>query len=94
MAVCNRLHINSILKLFVDFFFLFCQSVEIDATQKSGASPESVAEDIYRALLSDEKDIVLAPIQHIAVQWLRLICPSIYFWAMEKQARKTKPNIE
>lgn len=65
---------------------------EIDATQKGGASPEKVAEDIYKAVLEGQKDIVLAPIHHIAIQWLRLICPPIYYFAMEKQAHRTKPT--
>lgn len=63
-----------------------------DATTASGASPESIADEIRKAILSEEKDVILAPILPIAVQWLRLLCPSLYFWVMEKRARRMQSN--
>lgn len=63
-----------------------------DATTASGASPESVADDIRKAILSDEKDVTLAPILPQAVHWIRFLLPSIYFWVMEKRARKMAKN--
>ncbi|XP_055316273.1 dehydrogenase/reductase SDR family protein 7-like [Sitodiplosis mosellana] len=59
-----------------------------DENTATGASPERIADDIRRAILSEEKDVTLAPLLPIAVQWLRLLCPSIYFWVMEKRARR------
>lgn len=59
-----------------------------DAATATGASPESIADDIRKAILSDKKDVILAPILPTAVHWLRFLCPSIYFWVMEKRARK------
>lgn len=59
-----------------------------DTSTATGASPERIADDIRRAILSEEKDVTLAPLLPIAVQWLRLLCPSIYFWVMEKRARR------
>lgn len=64
-----------------------------DVTTATGASPERVADEIRKAILSEEKDVVLAPILPIAVQWLRLLCPSLYFWVMEKRARRMKSSI-
>lgn len=63
-----------------------------DTTTASGASPESVAEDIRRAILCEEKDVILAPILPQAVHWIRFLLPSIYFWVMEKRARKMAKN--
>lgn len=63
-----------------------------DATTASGASPESVADDIRKAILRDEKDVILAPFLPQAVQWIRFLFPSIYFWVMEKRARKMAKN--
>lgn len=59
-----------------------------DSTTASGSSPEHIADDIRKAILSEEKDVILAPFLPIAVQWLRLLCPSLYFWVMEKRARR------
>lgn len=59
-----------------------------DTTTASGANPEHIADDIRKAILGEEKDIILAPILPIAVQWLRLLCPPLYFWVMEKRARR------
>lgn len=59
-----------------------------DSATASGASPESIADDIRKAVLSDEKDIILAPILPRAVHWIRFLFPSLYFWVMEKRARK------
>lgn len=63
-----------------------------DSTTATGASPERIADEIRKAILSEEKDVVLAPILPIAVQWLRLLCPSLYFWVMEKRARRMKSS--
>lgn len=59
-----------------------------DTSTATGASPERIADDIRRAILSEEKDVTLAPLLPVAVQWLRLLCPWIYFWVMEKRARR------
>lgn len=59
-----------------------------DANTATGASPEQIADQIRQAILSEEKDVILAPLLPIAVQWLRLLCPSMYFWVMERRARR------
>lgn len=94
MAVSGKNHSIDSNSDYSYVFLSFSSHSEIDANQKSGVSPEKVADDIYRAVLADQKDIVLAPIHHIAIQWLRLICPPIYYFAMEKQARRSKPTAE
>lgn len=73
-------------------FELFLLFSVTDATTASGASPESVADDIRKAILSDKRDVILAPILPQAVHWIRFLLPSIYFWVMEKRARKMAKN--
>lgn len=72
------------------WILLFIFHLVTDSATASGASPERIADEIRKAILSEEKDITLAPILPIAVQWLRLLCPSVYFWVMEKRARRMK----
>lgn len=81
---CNRLHLSRI--------FHFHWQPVTDATTASGASPERIADDIRKAILADEKDVILAPILPVAVQWLRLLCPPVYFWVMERRARRMAAN--
>lgn len=63
-----------------------------DTTTANGASPENIADDIRKAILSEEQDVILAPILPQAVHWIRFLAPSIYFWVMEKRARKMARN--
>lgn len=61
-----------------------------DAATASGASPEFIADEIRNAILSGEKDIILSSYLPIALYWVRFLCPSLYFWVMEKRARRLK----
>lgn len=63
-----------------------------DATTATGASPEHIADGIRKAILSEEKDIILAQLLPTAGYWIRFLCPSLYFWVMEKRARRLKPS--
>lgn len=64
-----------------------------DQTTAAGASPESVSEDILKAVLMNDKDIVLAPLHIRAVTYLRLLLPSVYFWVMQHRAGKLAASI-
>lgn len=80
---------SKITKLEFSILYLFWfNRLVTDANTATGASPERIADDIRKAILSEEKDVILAPLLPIAVQWLRLLCPSIYFWVMERRARR------
>lgn len=47
-----------------------------------------MANDILNAVLRDDKDVICSTIVPKAAYWLRFLCPAIYFWVMEKRARK------
>lgn len=65
-----------------------------DETTASGESPESIADDIRKAILREENDVTLAPLLPRTVHWIRFLFPNIYFWMMEKRARKmSKKNV-
>uniref|UniRef100_A0AAG5D639 Dehydrogenase/reductase SDR family protein 7-like n=1 Tax=Anopheles atroparvus TaxID=41427 RepID=A0AAG5D639_ANOAO len=61
---------------------------KMDASTAGGASPESTATSILRAIARDEKDIILAPIAPRVAYWLRHLMPPVYFWIMKKRADK------
>lgn len=65
-----------------------------DQSTASGASPESVSEDILKAVLMNHKDVVLAPLYIRTVSYLRLLFPSVYFWVMQHRAKKLAASIK
>lgn len=61
---------------------------KIDPSTESGASPETVAKHILKALLHDEDDIIIAPLIPRLAYWIRHLCPPLYFWIMARRAEK------
>ncbi|XP_058066468.1 dehydrogenase/reductase SDR family protein 7-like [Anopheles bellator] len=61
---------------------------KMDAATEAGATAESTAKNIVKAITRDEKDVVMAPIAPRAAYWLRHLLPSVYFWVMRKRAEK------
>lgn len=61
----------------------------MDQATEEGYSPEYVADCILKAVLKQKKDIVIAPFVPKCAIYLRVLCPSLYFWIMQKRARKT-----
>ena len=61
----------------------------MDQATEEGYSPEYVANYILKAVLKQEKDVVIAPFVPKCAIYLRVVCPSLYFWIMHKRARKT-----
>uniref|UniRef100_A0A182NM29 Dehydrogenase/reductase SDR family protein 7-like n=1 Tax=Anopheles dirus TaxID=7168 RepID=A0A182NM29_9DIPT len=61
---------------------------KMDAATASGASAEDTAQSILKAIVRDDKDIMLAPIAPKAAYCLRHLMPSLYFWIMKKRAEK------
>lgn len=59
-----------------------------DPATATGVSPERASEDILKAVLSDEKDVILAPLYIKVVSMMRVLVPSLYFWVMQKRAVK------
>ncbi|XP_394428.1 dehydrogenase/reductase SDR family protein 7-like isoform X2 [Apis mellifera] len=62
----------------------------MDKTIQEGYYPEYVADRILKAVLKEEKDILITPFIPKAAMYLRTLCPSLYFWIMQKRAKKTK----
>jgi len=61
---------------------------EMDAATASGADPLETSQEILRALLSDKKDVILAPLSPRLGYYIRFLCPSLFFWIMEQRAKK------
>ncbi|XP_043800614.1 dehydrogenase/reductase SDR family protein 7-like isoform X2 [Apis laboriosa] len=62
----------------------------MDKTIQEGYYPKYVADRILKAVLKEEKDILITPFIPKAAMYLRTLCPSLYFWIMQKRAKKTK----
>ncbi|XP_006609712.1 dehydrogenase/reductase SDR family protein 7-like isoform X2 [Apis dorsata] len=62
----------------------------MDKTIQEGYYPKYVAERILKAVLKEEKDILITPFIPKAAMYLRTLCPSLYFWIMQKRAKNTK----
>lgn len=65
------------------FFFL-----EMDKATAQGMTADDCARRILNNLLINEKDVVMCDTQARVAYWLRFMCPSLYFWVMEKRALK------
>ena len=61
---------------------------EMDAATAAGADPLETSQEILRAILSDKKDVILAPLSPRLGYYIRFICPSVFFWIMEQRAKK------
>lgn len=59
----------------------------MDKTIQEGYYPEYVADRILKAVLKEEKDILITPFIPKAAMYLRTLCPSLYFWIMQKIGR-------
>lgn len=63
---------------------------KMDATTETGANPDTMAKQILREVLNGSKDVVLAPLAPRIAQYLRHLCPALYFWIMARRARKMR----
>ena len=62
----------------------------MDKTTEEGYSPEYVADCILRAVLKQEKDVLVSPFTPRVAIYLRTLCPSLYFWIMYKRAKRSE----
>ncbi|KAK1134030.1 hypothetical protein K0M31_011815 [Melipona bicolor] len=62
----------------------------MDKTTQEGYDPRYAADCILKAVLKEKKDVLIAPfIPRLAVH-IRTLCPSLYFWIMQRQFKKSK----
>lgn len=64
----------------------------MDKTTEEGYSPEYVAQRTLKAILKDEKDVIIATFSPKFAIYLRVLCPSLYFWIMLKRAKKSRED--
>ncbi|XP_014615933.1 PREDICTED: dehydrogenase/reductase SDR family protein 7-like [Polistes canadensis] len=60
----------------------------MDQNTEQGYSPKYVAKKVLKAVLKKEKDEIIAPIIPKCGILIRFLFPSLYFWLMEKRAKK------
>ncbi|XP_018302950.1 dehydrogenase/reductase SDR family protein 7-like isoform X2 [Mycetomoellerius zeteki] len=60
----------------------------MDKTTESGFQPKYVAECILKSILKQEKEVTIASFSPKCAIVLRTLFPSLYFWIMQKRARK------
>ncbi|XP_055916636.1 dehydrogenase/reductase SDR family protein 7-like [Eupeodes corollae] len=65
---------------------------KMDDTTAAGTCPDKMAKDILVALLREEKDVILSQIPGKLAYYLRVLCPPVYFWVMEKRGRKLEAS--
>lgn len=64
----------------------------MDQTTENGYQPEYVAKCILKSVLNQEKEITIAPFSAKCAIVLRTFFPSLFFWIMERRARKSAKN--
>ena len=62
----------------------------MDKTTEEGYSPEYVADCILKAVLKQEKDVLVSSFTPKVAIYLRTLCPSLYFWIMYKRAKRSE----
>lgn len=61
---------------------------EMDPNTASGADRFELGKLILKSVLSDEKDVIMAPMVARLAYYIRFVCPPLYFWIMEQRVKK------
>lgn len=61
---------------------------KMDEATAAGADRFEMSNEILRQILSNKKDVVLAPIAPRLAYYIRFLWPSLYFWIMDQRAKK------
>ncbi|XP_011644289.1 dehydrogenase/reductase SDR family protein 7-like [Pogonomyrmex barbatus] len=64
----------------------------MDKTTENGYEPKYVAKCILKSVLKQEKEIIIAPFSPKCAIILRTLLPSLFFWIMQKRAKKLAHN--
>jgi len=62
----------------------------MDKTTENGYQPDYVAQCILKSVLYQQKEITIAPFTAKVAIILRALFPSLFFWIMERRAKKMK----
>jgi dehydrogenase/reductase SDR family protein 7B len=74
----SKLYVN------LDVFVL----AEMDSDTARGYTPEYVSKKMLSAIVDGEKELTVAPVITRLAITIRTLSPSLYFWIMERRARK------
>lgn len=61
----------------------------MDRDTVDGYKPEYVSEKILSAVVEGRKELIIAPISVRLAIMIRTLSPTLYFWIMERRARKS-----
>lgn len=64
----------------------------MDKTTASGMAPAAAAEKILSAIIRGDNELILAPITHKIALYLRVLCPNLFFYIMQRRALKEQKN--
>jgi len=67
---------------------IFCFVIVMDKTTENGYQPDYVAQCILKSILYQKKEITIAPFSARAAMVIRTLFPSLFFWIMERRAKK------
>lgn len=59
-----------------------------DETTASGQDPMELAEILFKSIVNEKKDLLIAPFTARAAVAIRHFCPTLFFWIMKKRAQK------
>lgn len=62
----------------------------MDATTSAGFSPDYVAKEIIKAIVSESPELVITQFNSRVAIYLRTLIPWLYFWIMYKRAKKSE----
>ncbi|KAK6625221.1 hypothetical protein RUM43_005512 [Polyplax serrata] len=57
-------------------------------TTASGQDPMELAEILFKSIVNEKKDLLIAPFTARAAVVIRHFCPTLFFWIMKKRAQK------
>lgn len=66
----------------------------MDETTQQGFPAKDVAEEILKSMLNGCKDVTISTASPKIAILIRTLFPSLYFWIMERRARKTSENAQ
>lgn len=60
-----------------------------DDDHRKGYPPNYVAQRLLKAIVKQEKEVLVSVFMHRVGIWLRFFSPTLYFWAMNLRAKQS-----